>query len=366
MARLIRKTRCTQERNNEMKLKHLAFCAPLFLCLALVMTCQPRPLPVYPPAGFSKAINMGNYLEAPNEGEWTGDRVIDDGDFVKIHDAGFDSVRIPIRWSNHALTASPYTIDSSFMDRVAHVVDASLQVGLTTVINIHHYNDASLGGNLMADPSGQHARFLSLWTQIATHFKDYDEHLYFELLNEPTNEAIKSVWNQYLEQARQAVRNTGGKNDTRIIIIGPTDWNSSASLSRLVIPTVGTDPNIIVTFHYYSPFLFTHQGAEWVTPSPPCGGEHWSSGSGGSQVTADLDAASYWAASHGRALFLGEFGTYGKCIPMNERAAWTAYIREQAESFGIAWAYWEFNQGFGAYDQNADSWRPDLLSALIP
>lgn len=113
---------------------------------------------------LGKGINMGNSLEAyPDEDSWGNP--IKDEYFTLMKQAGFDTVRIPIRWSAHALTSSPYSIDSTFFSRVDHVVDTALNAGLNVIINIHHYEE------LMTDPEGHKERFLALWSQIATHYK---------------------------------------------------------------------------------------------------------------------------------------------------------------------------------------------------
>src|SRR4051812_1424479 len=65
---------------------------------------------------IGRGINLGNALEAPKEGEWG--LTLEEGYFEAIKKAGFDSVRIPIRWSAHAKAESPYTIDPRFFERI--------------------------------------------------------------------------------------------------------------------------------------------------------------------------------------------------------------------------------------------------------
>ncbi|MQK95326.1 hypothetical protein EI021_28560, partial [Escherichia coli] len=101
---------------------------------------QPIPLlpntPLTPPSGMFRGINIGNALEASYEGEWGV--VIRDEYFRVIKEAGFDTVRIPVRWSAHASQNPPYTIDENFFKRVDHVINKALEQGLTTIINVHH------------------------------------------------------------------------------------------------------------------------------------------------------------------------------------------------------------------------------------
>lgn len=300
---------------------------------------------------ISRGINIGNALEAPIEGQWGV--VIKDEYFKLIKEAGFDHVRIPIRWSAHAELKFPYTIDSSFFNRVDHVVNEALKNGLYVILNIHHYEE------IMREPEKHKERFLKLWEQISKHYENYPERLWFELLNEPCNRLTSSLWNQYLKEAINLIRKT---NRTRKIIVGPTDWNSIYKLRELEIPN---DPNIIVTFHYYNPFLFTHQGAEWVSPSPPVGTKWLGTFIEKSMISGELDMAVEWAKKHNNVpLFLGEFGAYSKA-DMDSRVRWTSYVARSAEERGIAWCYWEFCAGFGIYDQVKGEWRTELLRALI-
>src|SRR5437762_4910821 len=88
-------------------------------------------------AAIGRGVNFGNMLEAPTEGAW-GLSVTDD--FIdKAAAAGFTSVRLPVRWSNHASADVPFTIDAAFMGRVESVVDKLLAKGLVVILNMHHY-----------------------------------------------------------------------------------------------------------------------------------------------------------------------------------------------------------------------------------
>ena len=129
---------------------------------------------------LGRGVNMGNALDAPNEGDWGV--VIKDAYFDSIKNAGFQSIRLPVRWSAHAEAQQPYTIDETFMLRVIHVVNTALQKGLSVILDMHHFNE------LMADPSAQTERFLNIWEQIAKRFKHYPDRLVFEILNEPNDQ----------------------------------------------------------------------------------------------------------------------------------------------------------------------------------
>ncbi len=299
-----------------------------------------------------RGVNIGNALEAPNEGDWGV--VIKDEYFEIIRNAGFDTVRIPIRWSSHADNSPPFKIDENFLKRVDWVINKSLEQNLITIINIHHYEE------IMEKPEEHRDRFIALWRQISEHYKDYPGLLYFELLNEPHGNLTSNLWNKLIQDSIKVIRET---NPDRKIIIGPVDWNSVYRLEDLMIPV--NDKNIIVTFHFYTPFEFTHQGAEWVSPSPPVGRRWTGTEAERRQITNELDIAAQWAAKNNISLFLGEFGAYSKA-DMASRVRWTYFVAREVEKRNIAWCYWEFCSGFGAYDPVKNEWRRDLLKALIP
>ncbi|MFQ3647368.1 MAG: glycoside hydrolase family 5 protein [Anaerolinea sp.] len=302
------------------------------------------------PPIMKRCINFGNMLEAPNEGAWGP--VLEER-FVKLVAAsGFDTVRVPIRWSAHAEEAPPYTIDPAFFARVDEVIDWTLEAGLTTIINVHHYEE------IMQDPQAHAPRLLALWDQIATRYADYPPALVFEALNEPTNALTPRLWDEVQAEVVRTIRRT---NPDRRIVVGGGSWNSLDGMLQMQVPD---DPNLIATFHYYEPFRFTHQGAEWVEGTNAYLGTTWGTPFQRAELHAALMRAARWQAERGLPVLLGEFGAYSKA-DMASRVAWTSAVRESAEQLGFAWCYWEFAAGFGIFDPSADTFN-DLFGALLP
>jgi endoglucanase len=110
---------------------------------------------------LGRGINLGNTFEEPGERSWGV--TLQASDFEVIKEAGFDSVRIPIRWSVHAATEAPYKINPAFFKRVDWAIDQALSRKLAAVINVHHY------GEMDRDPVNNFPRLLALWKQIALH-----------------------------------------------------------------------------------------------------------------------------------------------------------------------------------------------------
>jgi len=303
---------------------------------------------------LGKGINLGNALDAPNEGEWGV--TLKEEYFKIIKDAGFDSVRIPCRWSNHALKEKPYTIDPNFFNRVDWAIENAIKNDLYVMLNVHHYLEMN------SNPNGNSERFLGLWQQIAEHYKSYPDSVLFELLNEPDKTLTAERWNDLLRKALAVVRIS---NPHRTVVIEPTGAGAIYLLRKLDIPE--DDRNIIVSVHYYMPMNFTHQGAEWAgEKSKEWLGTTWTGEQRQKQaIRMDFKKAAAWAKKCNRPINLGEFGAYEKA-DMDSRVRWTTYVAKMAIDNGWSFHYWEFCSGFGAYDPEKNAWREPLLKALIP
>jgi aryl-phospho-beta-D-glucosidase BglC (GH1 family) len=333
---------------------------PILALFALAVVLQRAEFPAQADSAdinkrLGRGINMGNMLEAPAEGEW-GPK-LDEHCFAVIANKGFTSVRIPIRWSGPGRLEqeSPYRITPAFFQRVDRAVDAALAAKLAVVINFHHYDE------LIADPEGEHDRFLAAWRQVSEHFRSYPDGLVFEILNEPNGKLTPDKWNALLLEALATIRKT---NPRRTVIVGGAGWSGVGSLSSLKLPE--NDKHLILTVHYYNPFHFTHQGAAWVgKQSQAWLGTAWE-GSCAEKLSVlnELRTVREFADAAGIPVYIGEFGAYSKA-DMASRVRWTSYCARLFEKLGFSWSYWEFCAGFGAYDPEKQAWREDLAGALI-
>ena len=301
---------------------------------------------------IGRGINLGNGLEAPSEGAWGYQ--IEDDHLHLIKEAGFDSVRIPIRWSAHAATDPAYTIEPSFFERVDHVLDLALKNDLVAIVNVHHYDE------VYADPERHLPRLVAIWKQIAKRYHDRPAAVLFELLNEPNSKLDAARWNDAIPELLGVIR---PENPRRGVIVGPARWNNVNALEELRLPA--DDRWLIATFHYYEPFQFTHQGASWAKGSKEWLGRKWTgSREEVDRLRNDFEKAAAWGQKHDRPIFLGEFGAYS-AADMPSRARWTSAVVREATQRGFSFAYWEFGSGFGAYDPKENGWREPLLRALL-
>lgn len=183
-----------------------------------------------------------------------------------VNNQGFNTIRIPVTWYDHIGKAPDYTIDQEWIDRVAEVVNYAFDQNMFVILDTHHETDKWL------IPSQEKEEvvteeLVAIWKQIATYFKDYDEHLIFEGLNEPRTKGSANEWSGGTRAERvvvnhlnaafvDAVRSVGGKNETRMLILA-TYGNSvtSNTINELVLPE---DEHLALAVHLYTPYFFTY------------------------------------------------------------------------------------------------------------
>lgn len=300
---------------------------------------------------LARSINLGNILEAPNEGDWG--LSLEESYFSTIGAAGFTGVRLPVRWSTHADLEPPYGVDPSFLARVDWAIDKAFENDLSIVVNMHHYTE------MMEMPESHLPRLLAIWHQLSTHFKDRSDDLILELFNEPHGKFTPELWNDYLVQIIDTIRTV---DPYRTLMIGTASWGGIGGLNNLALPS---DPNLIVTVHYYEPFHFTHQGAEWSQGSEAWLGTTWGqTNEDYANLVTDFNRLRAWSVDHDRPIYVGEFGAYHRA-EMAYRLLWTQAVVNVCEDRDLSWGYWEFASGFGAYDRTVSAWNP-LVDVLIP
>jgi len=324
---------------------------------------------------LGRGVCIGNALEAPTEGAWGV--VIKEEYFDIIKQAGFNSIRLPACWTAHALTEKPYTINPDFFKRVDEVVGYAISRKMPIIVNMHNYRE------LYTAPLPQKERFMAIWKQIAEHYKDFSDLLLFEIYNEPDDALTPQLWNQWLKEALDIIRQT---NPNRIIVIDAANDSWIMYLKLLELPE--NDRNLIVTVHHYFPHALTHQGASWITrakadqalidmkvvnqnPASDGGdynnwpGTKWTGTPEEKKLMTDIfDFGAAWGKEHNRPINLGEFGVYEKA-DMDSRIAWTRFICDTAVERGMSIHYWEFCAVFGLYDPQKKEWRKPLLDAVL-
>ncbi|MEL6869158.1 MAG: glycoside hydrolase family 5 protein [Pseudomonadota bacterium] len=295
-----------------------------------------------------RCINMGNALDAPEEGEWG--HTIEAESFRRIAQAGFDTVRIPVRWSAHTGDAPRHQIAPRFFNRVTQVIEQALANDLQVILNVHHFDE------LNKDPQANREKLLALWRQIGERYKDLPPSVYFEVINEPNGAFKGDVMRAIVTEAFHEIRKS---NPDRILIMGGDQWSGLKSLAS--IPRID-DPNQVYTFHYYDPFAFTHQKAGW-TDLKDSDVVSWGSDGDRAALASDADYARRVREQVGVPVFLGEVGAYEQA-PYDDVVAYTAQTRKAFDAVGIPWCVWSFTATFPFFDQQAQQWDVRKLAAL--
>ena len=302
---------------------------------------------------LGRGVNMGNSFEAPTETAWGNPWKPEY--FKLMAEQGFNHVRLPIRWepAERSMATVPYTITPAFLNRIKEVVDEARKNKLHIIINMHHHEA------LYETPDAQKERFLSQWSQIATFFKNYSDSLLFEVLNEPHGNLSADKWNTFFKDALTEIRKT---NATRWVLLGTAEYGGLGAVSKLQLPV---DNRIILSVHYYNPFPFTHQGAEWVEQSAPWLGTKWRDTQGERDVVInEFKEVLKFSVDNNIPLHVGEFGAYSTA-DMESRGKWTTFLARWFESQNLSWAYWEFSAGFGVYQPGSKLFIKPLIDALL-
>jgi endoglucanase len=305
---------------------------------------------------LGRGVNLGNIFEAPNEGEWGV--MFREEYFDIIKQAGFNSIRLPVRWSAHALTEKPYTINPKFFKRIDFAVNCALSRNMLIIVNVQQYVE------LYDNPLPQKERFIAIWKQIAEHYKGYSGNLLLEIFNEPDDAFTPEIWNDFVKDTIPVIRES---NPNRIIVVDSAHDAWPSYLKFLKLPE--NDRNIIVSIHYYFPLAFTHQGAPWMAkkydPNSWMGTKWTGTAAEKKEITDAFDIAAAWGKKNNRPINLGEFGSYKKA-DMESRARWAKFIADTAAERGMSLLCWDFCAEFGLYDRDTKSWRKELLDAVIP
>ncbi len=302
-------------------------------------------------------------------------------DLVNIQSLGCDVIRLPLNL--HAMTDGEpnYTLDPLFLEMLDLVIDWSEELQLHLILDNHSFDPSS-----STDPNiGQ--ILIPVWTQMAQHYRDRTDLLYYEILNEPHG-IDDETWNDIQVEVVKAIRH---QDPNHTIIVGPADWNSYNNLQYM--PGM-RDENLIYTFHFYDPFLFTHQGATWTNPSlaplagvpfpydanlmPTCPNDlegTWAEGAlnvsyategTAARVKELIDRAVTFQNERQVPLLCGEFGVYIPNSDPNERVNWYELVRTYLEQQGIAWTCWDYTGGFGIFEPNGyDLFEHDLNIPLL-
>lgn len=272
--------------------------------------------------------------------------------FKIIRKGGFDFIRVVLPSFSHMDARNQ--LDRRWLETLDRVIGQASRAGLGVIIDEHDFNACS------EDIALCEVKLTAFWQQIGQRYRGAPDTVLFELLNEPHGKLDAAHWNALIKRLLPIVR---ASNPTRTLVIGPTEWNSLNQLPALELPA--NDRNILVTFHFYEPFQFTHQGARWVKETQGLRGIPFTA-EDEARIARDFDTVTAWSKANDRPVLLGEFGAYdGSGTPVADRARYALIVRKAAEARGMPWAYWQFDSDFVVYDIGHDRWIEPIHRALV-
>lgn len=275
--------------------------------------------------------------------------------FQALWDSGVNAVRIPVTWRDHIDEQG--NVSEAWMNRVQEVVDYAYGIGMFVIINIHHDGggDPQFGAwicNAATDYEGTLARYKTLWTQIADRFKDYDERLIFESMNEvgfdslSQNKAYETL-NNLNQEFVNLIRSSGGNNSARHLLIAGY-WTDIARTcdSRFVMPRDEAG-RCIVSVHYYTPWDFctTNIKNEWGTKAEQQEMERLI----GMMKTNFVDK--------GVPVIIGEYAASGN--DFNSCVFFCEKLVKLCHDYGIATFLWD--NGNGQFNRSTNTWRSEQM-----
>jgi len=288
-------------------------------------------------------------------------------DLQNIKSLGCDVIRLPITLHYMTNGAPNYEIDPLFYQYLDQVIDWTEELQLNLIIDNHTIE--------VATSKTVEAPLLKIWPQMARHYKDRSMLVFYEILNEP-NKLLAADWEVIQAKVVESIRVYDTKHT---IVVTGADWGGIGGLIAL---KKLSDPNLIYSFHFYDPFLFTHQGASWTNPSladlanvpfpydaarmpacPPSLKGEWVENSlnysyktdgTAAKLKSTIDLAVKYATTNGVKVFCGEFGVYNMNSIDKDRVEWYKTVPAYLTQKSIPWTMWDYQGGFGLFNKGSN------------
>lgn len=334
--------------------------------------------------------NLGNTFDATfwegyNQNElaiekgWCG--VYTTKDMIQaIHDAGFKTIRIPVSWHDHV--DKDFHISKAWMDRVQEVVDWAIELDMYVIINTHHDMVKGYCYPTEAEYATSEKYMATIWGDIAERFKDYDNHLIFEGMNEPRLKDTNYEWafNKIMPDCKEAaecinklnqtfvnvVRASGGNNAERYLMVsgyGAAPGNVLIDLFRL--PEDTAENKLIVSVHAYTPYNFA------LNANGTNKFDHTLSGNT-TEIATFMNSLYRTYIANGIPVIIGEFGAMNKGNNLQDRVNFAAYYVAAASARGMVCCWWDNNgftgsgELFGIFNRQKMQWPTyDIVLAMM-
>jgi Endoglucanase len=235
---------------------------------------------------MGNGINLGNTMEAYGrqkygtsgsvsdyETAW-GQPVTTQAIVTAFKKAGFDSIRIPVAWTNMmSFEKGDYTINAAYLDRVGEIIQYALNENMYVIVNDHWDGGwwGMFGSKSEDTRSKAMALYVSMWAQIAAKYKDYPSKLIFESANEElgnrlndvdiatdsgqlSEDACYATVNKINQAFVETVRKAGGNDTDRFLLIAGYNTDIAKTCDpRFVMPSDTAKDRLLISVHYYEP-----------------------------------------------------------------------------------------------------------------
>ncbi len=355
----------------------------ILLALIIIVSCKPRPAQNIEKFEVFRGTNIAHWLSQSNARGAKRDSFFTKTDVGSIAAMGFDHIRLPIdeeqMWDENG------NRHEDAFRLMTNCIDWCAELNLRVIVDLHilrshHFN--ALEKPLWTDPKEQE-KFYNLWLDLSKALIKYpNSQVAYELLNEAVADDPE-LWNNLVATAVQTIR---AVEPSRTIVIGSNKWQSAGTFDELKVP--GNDPNILLSFHFYEPFLLTHWRASWTNLKNYAGPVHYP-GVILSQEEFDAlpeemkEPATHWvnkefnkewileqwqkpvkkAKELGLPLYCGEFGIITG-PEKGDMLRWYQDMIDLFEESGIGYANWNYKSGsFGLIDGEGNN-REDFIQIV--
>jgi len=332
-----------------------------------------------PTPPFSRGVNLTSWFQAGGPRNIPFTKFTKE-DFEDIQSLGCDVIRLPINLHAMNTGTSDYELDPLFLMFLDSAVMWAEDLGIYLIIDNHTFDPA-----VNTDPAVGDI-LVKVWVQLASRYESSSDKILYEVLNEPHGIA-DAIWGDIQQRVIDTIRTV---DNTHTIVVGGADWNGINGLNAL---PVYTDNNLLYTFHFYDPFIFTHQGATWGSPSmadlrdvpfpyvadsmpafPASLVGTWienafngyANEGDAATIGQRLDVVQQFVQTRNVPVFCGEFGVYIPNSQPDDRVRWYDVTRKALEDRNIAWTIWDYKGGFGIFEPGGnDLFDHDLNTAMI-
>jgi endoglucanase len=331
---------------------------------------------------FRRAKSLDNGISVSwLEQTWNRDALtqnaLTQADYTLLKQLGFKSIRLPVAFEYYE---KEHIADEQIFSHIDSVVKQCRLYGFRLVIC---YHSGDLNGKNFAEET---KTCINTWLKLVKRYKKVSgDALFFEIYNEPPH-MDPQIWKDAAYNIVTAIRKADAD---RTLIVGASNYNSIYELSRFVRLA---DENIIYTFHFYEPFLFTHQGAEWIgdqestigVPFPYSaekfpiinpkakntdGEKNYNEYpiDGNEQSVRDkLQIIKNWGNKYDVPLLCGEYGVYNKYADLDSRCRYIKTVRQALKALNIPGMLWDYRGSFSMFNgEPSIADLPDCMKEAI-